>query len=470
MPTDRYSVWETNAHSTRSSDAFTPAASAYLVACLRNREDAATKPGLPTGHGTWEEIGDFADDTAGATDSRFTVWTTIAGATPGSASVDLTLGEATNGSHFHVVEFTAAEVDTSGGVPSGVVVGAAVTAAALSIDLGAFADPANIGLAFIGNQVNEVLTAADGTAVGESSGNQPNSALLAVYGVGNQTLAATGTDSSSAAIGFELTAAAAGGTTLTNAGGITTGETFGEPRVLRVLANTGAIPSAVAFGEPRLLRVLLGAGGISSEEAFGEPRLLRVLGSVGAIETGEAFEIATVSFHSDIEAAGGIASLEAFGVPTLVRVLANAGQIVTGETFGTARALRVLSSAGAIPSRETFSEPRLIRVLIPSSIPSAETFGTVRVLRVLRAVNITTGETFGTAAVTEVAPDEGTIYGAVILSDRARFQVLVSDGETWLVSVQDLLLADVTVGDPGYQARLSDQGRFDVKIADLLGG
>lgn len=206
MPTDRYSEWNTQAHTVHSSGSFTPAADALLVVILRNRQDAATKPGLPAGHGTWVEWGDYIDDNVGATDSRVTVWACVVSSSPGADTVDVTLGESSNGSHLHVVEWSAVEVDTSGGAAVAKV-GAAVTVDALTLTLPSFADPDNIGLAFFGSQANEAFTATSGTLHGESAGTQPVSAMCGVYGVNTATLTVTaGNGSEPVGIGFELKA------------------------------------------------------------------------------------------------------------------------------------------------------------------------------------------------------------------------------------------------------------------------
>lgn len=211
MPTDRYSVWNTDTHTVHSSGSFTPAGNSLLVAAIRSRHTTTglAEPTFAGFGGTWQKWVHFEDDTTGATRSVVTVYALVVGASPSADTVDVTLpAETALGSHLHVVEFTDEEIDGTGDALD-VLVGAATTGTALSIDLGAFADPDNIGLAFFGTQANEVLTASDGTLVGESSGSQPTTAFAGVYGVNNPTLAASGSGGSPCCVGFELAAPSA---------------------------------------------------------------------------------------------------------------------------------------------------------------------------------------------------------------------------------------------------------------------
>lgn len=148
-----------------------------------------------------------------------------------------------------------------------------------------------------------------------------------------------------------------------------------------------------------------------------------------------------------IFSAGGIASAEAFSEPKLVRVVRAQG-IASEEAFGTAHVLHVLAEAGGIASLEAFGVPRLLEVVSPAGIASAEAVSAPKLTRTVYAVGIGSAEEFGITTVGPVVAGEGTVVGNVLIGDEARYDVLVVDGEVFVVLVDDVdLSGDVAIAD-----------------------
>jgi hypothetical protein len=364
-----------------------------------------------------------------------------------------------------VAEFTG--VDTSGTNGSGAVVQSPTNTlnngTSLTVTLAAFAAAENGAFGAVISYNNRTVTHEAGWTELDTDGSQ----LHAQWRADNDTTCTftlSSTDDAGA-VAVEIAAAADEGTTLT-AGNIPTRETFGTARLIRVLAAqgitsretvaaanllrvvvAGAIPTRADVGGPAAVRVLT-AGNIPSREAVSAPNLIRVLAALG-IASEEELGSPTVSFFSDIEQAGQIESEEAFGVAAIIRVLAGAA-IPSGETFGSTNVIRPIGAVGGIGSGEVVGAPDLLRALGAGGIVSGEQVSAPNVLRVIFAVSVSTGETFGVATVAEFVPPDpgaGPVLGKVLVSDRAQFHVVVADGETWVVSVRDLPLGGVDVGD-----------------------
>lgn len=279
--------------------------------------------------------------------------------------------------------------------------------------------------------------------------------------------------SSGEAVGRPTTIGGILGVIISGVGAIPSGEAFGQAdRIIRILAPI-AVVSGQAFGTTRTIRILGNAGAIATAGAFGQPKTLRILGQV-SIASGELFGRPTVIggvVFVVITGVGAIPSGEAFGqADKVIRILGPAG-VTTGVAFGNNRAVRILGNAGAIPGAATVgANDKVSRVLAAVGVTSAEAFGTTKTIRVVRAVNITTGEAFGVATVSPPVPP-GTLRPDL---------VFVIDGETWIVTVSDAEVLDITVGQDGEAflafvsdleaptvADSADGAPFTVQISDV---
>ncbi len=255
-----------------------------------------------------------------------------------------------------------------------------------------------------------------------------------------------------------------------SAGGIASAEASGEPRLTFNVRALG-VASAEAFGIARVMFLLRQAGAIASTEASGTPRVLRALNPAG-IASAEAFGTSRAIF---LVYPLGVVGAEAFGTSTLTTgatLITAAGGIASLEAFGLANLIRLIRQAGGIGSEEAFGTPRALDVIRPTGIASAEAVSAPRVLRLIQVVGLTSGEAFGIATlVGGTIPDFPSVYGGVLVSDSPRFDVLVVDGETYLVLTEDIPLASLNVSDSEWGAvSVSDSGSAGVLIHDRPGG
>jgi hypothetical protein len=253
------------------------------------------------------------------------------------------------------------------------------------------------------------------------------------------------------------------------AAGIASAEAVGQPKVLFVVKLAGGIGTAEAFGQPTLTSVyrITNAGGIASAEAFGADKLLRILRPLG-ITSAEAFGVARLG----IRGVGAIASLEAFGLPRVLFIVKAAGALGSQEAFGSTRSMRLLRPIG-IAGQEALGTPqRLNRILRPGAISSTEAFGSATLVRIIRVVGLTSGESFGVALLAPFDPDAvRSVPGDAGVSDRRLYDVLIADGETWLVTIDERVLFDANASESGrYDANVSERGFGDANVSDKPGG
>jgi hypothetical protein len=279
--------------------------------------------------------------------------------------------------------------------------------------------------------------------------------------------------------------------------GIASGQAFGQPVLLRVMAPVG-VASAAAFGTTKVIRIL-GVVGVASGEAWGKPTEVGgiyssaiVISGVGAIASLEAFGVVKAL---RILAPVAMISATAFGTAKSIRILGPAG-VASGQAFGTTSAQRLLRISAGIASAEAFGQAgRLTRILGPGAANLGEVFGTPKTLRIVRAVNISTGEAFGTASLVDPRLITASAAGSVALADGTGATVVVSDGEAALMAtvfgfgvfgegpfggdsvapltlmVGDSLAHRVVVADgETWVVTVTDAAVFDVSFSDRPGG
>jgi len=129
--------------------------------------------------------------------------------------------------------------------------------------------------------------------------------------------------------------------TISGAGGIASGEGFGNPAVAMVasILAAGAIGSDAGVGSPVVttgaVATISSAGGIASASAVGTPAIstgsVAAVGAAGAISSAEGFGSATVGTlaTASVSTAGGIGSAAAFGSPSVSTTLGASEEPVT---------------------------------------------------------------------------------------------------------------------------------------------
>lgn len=182
---------------------------------------------------------------------------------------------------------------------------------------------------------------------------------------------------------------AGGAVQVTGVGAIASAETFGVALIKRLVGPTG-VASLVALGSPAALRNI-GPAGIASLAAAASPALRRIIG------------------------AAGVTSAEAFGRPT-----ANGGIVGIYQITG----------VGAVASLEQFGTPKTIRILA--------------------VIGITSGQAFGIATLAPFVPADASMAGRVALADFTPIQLLLADGETYIIGIADVVHIDARIEDrPG---------------------
>jgi hypothetical protein len=189
----------------------------------------------------------------------------------------------------------------------------------------------------------------------------------ALSGTGALTASITytpGAGNAAAMMVFGLKSVSAGGSGITGAGQIASGEAVGSPAIGAGVAPAG-VASSASVGTPKV-GADIAAAGIATAQAFGSP----VIGA-GVV-------------------AAGIASAAAIGAPTLAAAIAVAG-VPSAEAFGAP----VVGGAG----------------IFAAGIPSAAAFGSPAMAAAINAAGIASGEAVGAPSVGTPAPPTGRLGG-----------------------------------------------------------
>jgi hypothetical protein len=233
--------------------------------------------------------------------------------------------------------------------------------------------------------------------------------------------------------------------------GIATAEAFGNSDT-NFAVRTSGITTAEAFGQLGKVRFIVKPIGLASAEAFGKPGGMPGESSAYTIAldgvlTGEAFGEPDVN---RILRAIGVSTAEGFGSSRLRPIVRPSG-LASGEAFGDTDVNRRIRLLG-IATAEAFGQPTRPRHSIyAQALASAEAFGQPRVLRRISVIGITTGEEFGIALLGDdsvlVKP---SVPGQMLLSDTATWELVLSDGELYLIGVDDVPAYDIWLTDhPG---------------------
>lgn len=182
---------------------------------------------------------------------------------------------------------------------------------------------------------------------------------------------------------------------------VTSAEIFDSPQIS--ILQPSAITSSEAWSSPQINTIEV--NGISSGEAFGSPTLIRTI-AVNSINSSEAFNNPQINTLQ----ANSITTSETFNSPqinTIQPSTITSAELVDLPTISSGLIIN-FSPTNGIVSAEAFSSP-VISTLMVNSIASSEAFGSPS-LPVIRPDSITSSETWG-------SPQINNIMGPVSIFD-----------------------------------------------------